>query len=259
MAPATCSGFSSASAARNRAPGRTLIRVSAACIFLAPHHNRLSARRFPDQGAAVRQSIASKCSPPLSTGSARRRTRHEASLDLRRPSHCRHCHPFRPAKAPPPARLKPRRRPLPARPSPSPTARRGSKAARATIFTKDGLISRKRSHYPIWRGGANAATTLKTDADLKIGDLMVPKGTYTLFVDISDPDQWDPDRQQEDRRVGPCLRQLAGPWQDVKMKMSKPPSMVEDLKYTITDAGRHQGKLTLEWENHAASVPISVH
>jgi hypothetical protein len=57
------------------------------------------------------------------------------------------------------------------------------------IYTKDGLISHD-PHYPVWRGGANAATTLKTDADLTIGDLSVPAGTYTLFVDISDPANW---------------------------------------------------------------------
>jgi Protein of unknown function (DUF2911) len=33
----------------------------------------------------------------------------------------------------------------------------------------------------VWRTGANAATTLKTAVDLKIGDLMVPAGTYTLY------------------------------------------------------------------------------
>ena len=42
----------------------------------------------------------------------------------------------------------------------------------------------------MWRAGANSATTLKTDGDLMIGDLRVPAGTYTLFVDISDPDNW---------------------------------------------------------------------
>ena len=33
----------------------------------------------------------------------------------------------------------------------------------------------------VWRTGANAATTLKTPIDLKIGDLKVPAGTYTLY------------------------------------------------------------------------------
>ncbi len=33
----------------------------------------------------------------------------------------------------------------------------------------------------VWRTGANAATTLKTEANLMIGDLNVPAGTYTLY------------------------------------------------------------------------------
>ena len=33
----------------------------------------------------------------------------------------------------------------------------------------------------VWRTGANAATTLKTAVDLKIGDLTVPAGTYTIY------------------------------------------------------------------------------
>ncbi len=34
----------------------------------------------------------------------------------------------------------------------------------------------------VWRTGANAATTLKTETNLKIGDLKVPAGTYTLYT-----------------------------------------------------------------------------
>jgi hypothetical protein len=125
------------------------------------------------------------------------------------------------------------------------------------IFTKDGLISHD-PHYPVWRAGANAATTLHADPDLKIGDLEVPKGTYTLFVDVSNPDQWEL-----------IVNKKTGEWglaydsaQDlgrVKMKMSKPLKMVEDLKYTVTDLGGTTGKITLEWENHVASVLLAVH
>ncbi len=58
----------------------------------------------------------------------------------------------------------------------------GVKGREGKIFSKDGLIS-KDPHYPVWRGGANAATLLHTDADLEIGGLAVPKGDYTLFVE----------------------------------------------------------------------------
>src|SRR3974377_867805 len=34
----------------------------------------------------------------------------------------------------------------------------------------------------VWRTGANAATTLKTDVDLNIGGADVPAGSYTLYT-----------------------------------------------------------------------------
>ena len=106
------------------------------------------------------------------------------------------------------------------------------------IFTKDGLISHD-PHYPVWRAGANAATTLKTDADLTIGDLSVPAGTYTLFVDISAPANWVLIVNKKNGEWGLAYDST----QDLgktKMMMSAPPSLVEDLTYTITDNKRRQ-------------------
>lgn len=135
----------------------------------------------------------------------------------------------------------------------------GVKGREGKIFTADGLVKTSRgSQYPIWRGGANAATTLHTDGDLMIGDISVPKGDYTLFVDISNPDQWTL-----------IVNKKTGEWglahdasQDLgktKMTMSKPSTMVENLLYTLEDDGGGKGKLTLSWEDHSASVPITVH
>ena len=128
------------------------------------------------------------------------------------------------------------------------------KGREGQIFTKDGLISHN-PHYPVWRGGANAATTLTTDSDLKIGNIDVPAGKYTLFVDISDPDNWVL-----------IVNKKTGEWglaydgsQDLgktPMHMSKPPQMVEHLKYTLTSDSNTRGTLTLAWEDHVASVPI---
>src|SRR5271157_6351559 len=63
----------------------------------------------------------------------------------------------------------------------------GVKGRAGHIFTKDGLISHN-PHYPVWRAGANSATTLHTEGSLDIAGLKVPAGDYTLFVDIADPD-----------------------------------------------------------------------
>ena len=41
-----------------------------------------------------------------------------------------------------------------------------------------------------WRMGANAATTLKTEADLAFGAAAVPKGEYILTATKVDASQW---------------------------------------------------------------------
>jgi hypothetical protein len=127
------------------------------------------------------------------------------------------------------------------------------------VFTSDGLIKTAHgSQYPIWRAGANAATTLKTEADLMIGNLMVPKGTYTLFVDISDPDNWVLIVSKKTGEWGLAYDKM----QDlgrVKMKMGKPTALVEDLLWTVDGEGSNRGKLTLAWEYHVASVSVTAH
>lgn len=163
----------------------------------------------------------------------------------------------------------PATKPAPASPAETASATIGGKAISISyssprvkgreghIFTKDGLISRDRQ-YPVWRAGANAATTLKTDGDLMIGDLHVPKGTYTLFVDISDPDNWVLIVNKKTGEWG-LAHDASQDLGKVKMQMSKPSGLVESLKYTITDQGGSKGKITLAWENKEASVPVMVH
>jgi hypothetical protein len=127
---------------------------------------------------------------------------------------------------------------------------------RSKIFGPGGVISQDPT-YPIWRAGANEATAFHTDADLDIAGLRVPQGNYTLWISIKDPEAWEL-----------IINKQIGQWglsysaaQDlgrVKMTMSKPPSSIERMKYTLSDLGGNKGKLQLEWENHIASVPITV-
>ena len=124
------------------------------------------------------------------------------------------------------------------------------------LFGKDGRIGQD-PNYPIWRAGANAATSLVTDADLVVAGLAVPKGSYTLYVNLANPESWELVISKQTGQWG--LKY--DPAQDlgrVKMQMSKPPAMVEELKYTIADAGGNKGTITLQWENKIASVPFTV-
>ena len=124
------------------------------------------------------------------------------------------------------------------------------------LFGKDGQIGTDGT-YPVWRAGANSATVLHTDADLDISGLAVPKGEYTLYVDLTDPDNWTLIVNKQTGQWGLTYTKA----QDlgrVKMTMSKPPTLVEELRYTLSDAGGGKGALQLAWENHVATVNFTV-
>ena len=125
------------------------------------------------------------------------------------------------------------------------------------IFGPKGLISNDAT-YPVWRAGANSATSFHTDADLTIGTLEVPRGDYTIYAQVGDPDNWQL-----------IINKQTGQWgltydekQDlgrVKMTMNKSPSLIEVFKITLAATGPKAGKLQLEWERHIASVPLTLH
>jgi hypothetical protein len=108
----------------------------------------------------------------------------------------------------------------------------------------------------VWRTGANAATTLRTDAAISIGNLQVPAGTYTLYTIPGKNDwtlivnkqtgQWgtEYDASQDLGRVEMTVKPLA--------------DAVETFAIGVKPAGAKNGTLTLTWENTEASVPVSV-
>ncbi len=130
------------------------------------------------------------------------------------------------------------------------------KGREGKLFGKDGRIGSD-PNYPVWRAGANSATALHTDADLDLGGLAVPKGDYTLYVNLADPDHWELVVNKQTGQWG-LTYDASKDLGRVKMTMSKPPAMVEQLKYTLSDTGGHKGKLQLAWEDHVASVPFTV-
>jgi hypothetical protein len=123
------------------------------------------------------------------------------------------------------------------------------------IFGAGGLLSQDPT-YPAWRAGANSATAFHTDADIDVGGVHVPKGDYTLYAWIADPDNWQLIISRETGQWGLNYN----PKLDLgraKMTMSKPSAPIETYKMALTSTGPRTGKLQLEWENHIASVPIA--
>jgi hypothetical protein len=123
------------------------------------------------------------------------------------------------------------------------------------IFGDGGLVMGDPT-APIWRAGANSATAFHSDADLNIAGLAVPKGDYTLYVNVKDPDAWEL-----------VINKHTGQWGTeydaskdlgrVKMQMTKPPAPIEMLKYTISSTGGTKGTIQLAWENHIAAVSVT--
>ena len=124
------------------------------------------------------------------------------------------------------------------------------------IFGPGGLLSQDPT-YPAWRAGANSSTAFHTDADLDIGGLRVPKGDYTIYVWVADPDNWQLIINKETGQWGLNYNAKMDVGR-VKMAMSKPPAPIETYKMTLSGTGPKTGQLQLEWENHIASVPITL-
>jgi len=124
------------------------------------------------------------------------------------------------------------------------------------IFGPGGLVSQDPT-YPAWRAGANAATRFHTDADLEIGSLQVPTGDYSLYVWVQDPESWQLIVNKEVGQWGLSYNASMDLGR-VPMAMSKPPALIEKYKMTLSETGPSAGKLQLEWEQHVASVAITL-
>jgi hypothetical protein len=109
----------------------------------------------------------------------------------------------------------------------------------------------------VWRTGANGATTLTTEADLMVGNVHVPAGTYTLYTVPGETEWWL------------VINKQTGQWgtqydqaQDlgrVKMNVKKTKVVVETFNIGLKPTAGKNGLLTLAWENTEASVPVVVH
>ncbi len=109
----------------------------------------------------------------------------------------------------------------------------------------------------VWRTGANEASTFVTTADLMVGDLHVPAGSYTLYT-IPGQSEWTIIINKQTGQWGTVYQQD----QDLgrtKVKSEKTSSPVEQFTISFDQASGKNTKMNLEWENTKVSVPIMEH
>lgn len=93
-----------------------------------------------------------------------------------------------------------------------------------------------------WRMGADRATTFTTDVDLKLGDMTVPKGSYTLVAHFDENKQWSlvvAEGLGGDFAPTKVVAKAAG-------TISKLDTAVENMTIKL-EANGDQGKLVLDW------------
>ena len=108
----------------------------------------------------------------------------------------------------------------------------------------------------VWRTGANAATTLKTSANLKIGTLMVPAGTYTLYT-MPGAEAWKLIVNKQTGQWGTVYNAN----QDlgrVDLKVGKNAAPVEKMRIDFDPAKGSMTTLHIVWADLNLSVPVTV-
>jgi hypothetical protein len=107
----------------------------------------------------------------------------------------------------------------------------------------------------VWRTGANAATTLKTNVDLTLGEVVVPKGTYTLYT-LPGEKAW---KLIVNRQTGQWGTEY-DPKMDlarVGMKVETRADALEAFTISLVPEDAFRGSLRISWERLTLSVPYA--
>jgi len=109
----------------------------------------------------------------------------------------------------------------------------------------------------VWRAGADEATLLTTEADLAVGNLTVPQGSYALFILLNEggwtliintvAKQWGAFSYDQSKDLG-----------RVPMKTTPAAKPLEQFTISIEAPGGNKGVLKLAWENTVAVVDFTV-
>ncbi|HLE33443.1 MAG TPA: DUF2911 domain-containing protein [Bacteroidota bacterium] len=108
----------------------------------------------------------------------------------------------------------------------------------------------------VWRTGANEATAFVTEADLQIGGVKLPAGSYTLYT-LPSQKQWKLIINKQTGQWGTVYdAHLDFARVNLKKKTLKNP--VEKFLISFKRNGSAGGIMVLEWENTSLSISFKV-
>jgi hypothetical protein len=108
----------------------------------------------------------------------------------------------------------------------------------------------------VWCTGANVATGLTTEADLQIGSLKLPKGTYSIWT-LPTQKEWTliVNKQHGQHHLDYEPERDFG---RTKMNLKSLSSPVEVMKIELVSTGAKTGTLGVIWETTEAWIPFTV-
>lgn len=107
----------------------------------------------------------------------------------------------------------------------------------------------------VWRTGANAATTFKTDANLTIGTASVPAGTYTLYT-LPSAGTWKLIINKQTGQWGLTYHQ-AQDLARVDMEKSSLPAPQERMTIGFEKTSGNHTQLHIRWDTTDVWVPVT--
>ena len=108
----------------------------------------------------------------------------------------------------------------------------------------------------VWCTGANYATKITTEAPLRMGDLDLPKGAYSIWT-IPGEKEWTLIINKETGQFH--LNYNADlDFGRTKMNLKTLAAPVETFRIDLRNSGGNQGTLALIWEKTEASIPFTV-
>jgi len=108
----------------------------------------------------------------------------------------------------------------------------------------------------VWRTGANEVTTFRTESDITLGGVSVPKGTYSLFT-LPSKKTWLLIINKETGQNGLVYHSRLD-LARVRLQKRELPGYLEQFTISLDKTGSRSGVLRLEWERTSLSIPITL-
>ncbi|MEK6780559.1 MAG: DUF2911 domain-containing protein [Bacteroidota bacterium] len=112
------------------------------------------------------------------------------------------------------------------------------------------MLGEKEPFGQVWRTGANEATTVEFDKNVKIEGKDLPKGKYEMFT-IPGESEWVIIFQKYGKQWGAFSYKESNDVLRVTVKAGKTPSFVETFSITVEKDG-----VNLKWENTSTSFKV---